>query len=114
MRLRCCHCVCLCIPLPLLGNGLVKVPLSLLGNGSVKIPTTSCVYYEMKLLFVCVPARVHINVSFSMLSESYQRKLYVCLYIPLSLLGNGYVFYAVRVLSKESRRLVLPRCSRSK
>jgi hypothetical protein len=28
---------------------------------------------------------------------------------PLSLLGNGYVFYAVRVVSKESRRLVPPR-----
>jgi hypothetical protein len=28
--------------------------------------------------------------------------------VPLSLLGNGYVFYAVRVVSKESRRLVLP------
>jgi hypothetical protein len=29
----------------------------------------------------------------------------------LPLLGNGYVFYAVRVVSKESRRLVLPRTS---
>jgi hypothetical protein len=47
------------------------------------------------------------------------------MYISLSLLGNGYVniltrqrriftgiiFYAVRVISKESRRLVLPRTS---
>jgi hypothetical protein len=30
---------------------------------------------------------------------------------PLSLLGNCYVFYAVHVVSKESRRLVLPRTS---
>jgi hypothetical protein len=30
--------------------------------------------------------------------------------VPLSLLGNGYVVYAVLV-SKESRRLVLPRTS---
>jgi hypothetical protein len=32
--------------------------------------------------------------------------------VTLYLLGNGYVFYAVRVVSKESRRLVLPRTSR--
>jgi hypothetical protein len=32
-------------------------------------------------------------------------------YRPLSLLGNGYVFYAVRVVSKESRRLDLHRTS---
>jgi hypothetical protein len=31
--------------------------------------------------------------------------------VPLSMLDNGYVFYAVRVVSKESRRLVLPRTS---
>jgi hypothetical protein len=31
--------------------------------------------------------------------------------VPLSLLGNGYVFYAGRVVSKERRRLVLPRTS---
>jgi hypothetical protein len=51
--------------------------------------------------------------------------LWVCLCIPLSLLGNisvkkfprqrrivrGVVLYAVRVVSKESRRLVLPRTS---
>jgi hypothetical protein len=30
---------------------------------------------------------------------------------PLSLLGNGYLFYAVRVVSKESRRFVLPKTS---
>jgi hypothetical protein len=30
---------------------------------------------------------------------------------PLLLLGNGYVLYAVRVVLKESRRLVLPRTS---
>jgi hypothetical protein len=30
---------------------------------------------------------------------------------PSLLLGNGYVFYAVRVVSKASRRLVLPRTS---
>jgi hypothetical protein len=31
--------------------------------------------------------------------------------VPLSLLGNGYVFYAVRVVSKEIMLLVLPRTS---
>jgi hypothetical protein len=31
--------------------------------------------------------------------------------VPLSFLGNGYVFYAVRVVSKESRRLILLRTS---
>jgi hypothetical protein len=31
--------------------------------------------------------------------------------VPLSLLGNGYVFYAIRAVSKESRRLVLPKTS---
>jgi hypothetical protein len=31
--------------------------------------------------------------------------------VPLSLRGNGYAFYAVRVVSNESRRLVLPRTS---
>jgi hypothetical protein len=29
--------------------------------------------------------------------------------VPLLLLGNGYVFFAVRVVSKERRRLVIPR-----
>jgi hypothetical protein len=29
--------------------------------------------------------------------------------VSLLLLGNGYVFYAARVVSKESMRLVLPR-----
>jgi hypothetical protein len=54
-----------------------------------------------------------------------KESLWVCLCIPLSLLGNGsvntfprqrkivggFVFYAVRVVSKESRRLVLSRTS---
>jgi hypothetical protein len=31
--------------------------------------------------------------------------------VSLSLLGNGYVFYVARVVSKKSRRLVLPRSS---
>jgi hypothetical protein len=31
--------------------------------------------------------------------------------VPLSLPGNGSVFYVVRVISKESRRLVLPTAS---
>jgi hypothetical protein len=31
--------------------------------------------------------------------------------VSFSLLANGYVFYAVHVVSKESRRLVLPRTS---
>jgi hypothetical protein len=71
MRSRCCVCVCvcLCIPLSLLGNGLVNVSLSLLVKGSVKIRTTSSVYYEITLLSVCV----HILVSFSTRSVSYQR-----------------------------------------
>jgi hypothetical protein len=59
-----------CIPLSLLGNGPVKVSLLLLGNDSVKIPT-SYAYYETILLSMCV----HITVSFSMRSESYQRKV---------------------------------------
>jgi energy-converting hydrogenase Eha subunit C len=87
MRSRYCPCVCvslyvcLCIPpLSLLGNGSVKVSLSLLGNGSVKIPT-SCVYYEITLLSVCL-----------------------CQHIC-------FVFYAVRVVSKDSRRLVPLRTS---
>jgi hypothetical protein len=49
--------------------------------------------------------------------------LCVCVYTPLSLLGNGsvkfpllllgngYFFYAVSVVSKESRQLVPPRTS---
>jgi hypothetical protein len=57
--------------------------------------------------------------------------LYVCMCIPLSLLGNGWVksycgneytrnnrrivgrvvFYAVRVILKENRQLILPRAS---
>jgi hypothetical protein len=64
MRSCCSPCVCVYV-----------CPLSLLGNGSVKIPTNYCVYYEITLLCVCVSVCVHIFVSFSMLSVSYQRKV---------------------------------------
>jgi hypothetical protein len=76
--------VCVCVsPLSLLGNASVKVPLPLLGNGSVKIPTTYLVYYEITLL-----------------------SLSGCVYPHIC-----FVFYAVRVVSKESKRLVLPSTS---
>jgi hypothetical protein len=61
--------------------------------------------------FICGPCRI-------------KESLWVYLRIPLTLLGNGSVntfsrqrgivgdvFYAVRVVSKESRRLVLPKTS---
>jgi hypothetical protein len=65
------RCVSVYPPLSLLDNGSVKVPLSLLGNGSIKIPTTSLVYYEITLPSVCV----HIIVSFSVRSVSYQKEV---------------------------------------
>jgi hypothetical protein len=52
-----------------------------------------------------VSVRVCVCVSPRSLVENYSVK------VPLLLLGNGYVFYAVRAVSKESRRLVLPRTS---
>jgi hypothetical protein len=77
-------CVCVCVsPLSLLGNGSVKVPLSLLSNGSVRIPPDSCVYYEITLISMCLSVWPH----------------------------NCLVFYAVRVILKGRKRLVLPRTS---
>jgi hypothetical protein len=52
--------------------------------------------------YVCVCVRVSVYPPLSLLGDGSVK-------IPLLLLGNGYVFYAVRVISKESRRLVLPR-----
>jgi hypothetical protein len=79
------------------------IPLSLLGNGSVNTFLRQWIHAAVdEFLGACV-----------------------CLYIPLSLLGNnsvktfprqrrnvgGVVFYAAHVVSKESRRLVLPTTS---
>jgi hypothetical protein len=96
----------------------VYIPLSLLGNSSVKTFPRQRIETTAKEL---------LGASFSVRSLPYERKesLWVYVYIPLSLSGNssvktfprqrrivvGVVFYAVRVVSKESSRLVLPRTS---
>jgi hypothetical protein len=86
--------------------------LSLLGKGSVKcIPP----FIARQRLGKQVPAAKN--------TSNNRRNVSVRLCIPLSLLGNnsvktfqrqiveGVVFYAVRAVWKESRRLVLPRTS---
>jgi hypothetical protein len=92
----------------------VYPPLSLLGNGSVNPFSRQRIHATVEELldsFLCGPCRV--------------KGEFVGLY-PLSLQGNGYVntfpwqrrtiggvvLYAVHVISKESKRLVLPRNSR--
>jgi hypothetical protein len=64
-----------------------------------------------------------LDASFSIWSVSYQRRVCGCVCVSLSFLGNGslntfprqriivrgLVFYALYVVSKESRRFVLPR-----
>jgi hypothetical protein len=111
-----------CVLLKSLPSACVSVclsRLSLLGNGSVK----------------CIPpfvARRHLGKHVPVVTNTSNNRrivgrgcLWLCLCIPLSLLGNnsaktiprqrrivgGVVFYAVRVVWKESRRLVLPKTS---
>jgi hypothetical protein len=90
------------------------IPPSLLGNGSIDTFPWQQIHATIEEF---------LEASFSIRSVSYQRRVCGCLCIPLPLLGNGSVntflrqrrivgdifFYAVRVLSKESRRLVLTR-----
>jgi hypothetical protein len=88
--------------------------LSVLGNGSINTFPRQRIHGTIEEL---------LDSSFSMRSMSYQRRIYGSVY-PLSLLDNsvktfpgqrrvvgGGFFYSVRVVSKESRRLVLPRTS---
>jgi hypothetical protein len=89
---------------------------SVLGNGSV---TT----FQQQRTHATIDK--FLNALFSIRSVSYQRRVCGSLWSPLSLLDNnsvktfprerrivgGVVFYAARVVSKESRRLVLPRTS---
>jgi hypothetical protein len=91
MLLSVCGCVSVYPPPPsLLGNCSVKVPLSLLGKGSIKIPTTSC-----WPTFLFWKNRVGSCILWNHLAVC------VCPY-------NCSVFSAVRIVSKESRRVVLP------
>jgi hypothetical protein len=94
-----------------------KSLLSLLGNGLVNTFPWQRIHATIELL----------NASFSMRSIYVLSKvtLWVCLFIPLLLLGNNYlkmfprqrkivggvVFYTVHVISKESMRWILPRTS---
>jgi hypothetical protein len=87
---------------------------SVLGNGSVNTFSRLLIHSTIKEL---------LDTSFYIRSVSYQRR--VCGSVYVSLLDNnsvkmflrqrrivgGVVLYAVRVVSKESRRLVLPRTS---
>jgi hypothetical protein len=92
----------------------MHIPPSLLGNGSVNTFPRQRILATIEEL---------LDASFSIRSVSYQRRVRGSICVSLSLLGNGSVstiprqrrivggvcFYAVRVVSKESRRLVLPR-----
>jgi hypothetical protein len=75
------------------------------------LPNLCCEAYEITLLSIWVISRI--SVGRPMRSPC-------CLCVPLSLLGNGpstwvfpnlFVFYAVLVISKETRQEVLPRTS---
>jgi hypothetical protein len=111
-------CVSLCVTL-----------LSLQGNGSVKCLTP---FGARQRLGKHVPAATNTRnnrgtiggVIFCAVRALSKGSLWVCLCIPLSLLGNnsvmfprqrridgGVVFYAVCVVSNESTRLVLSRTS---
>jgi hypothetical protein len=98
-------CVCMCMP-PIVARQWLNI----------HIPVAMNTWNKEELLYA----------SFSVWSVSYQRRVCgVCLCIPLPLQGNGSVhmllqqwrilggviFYAVHVISKESRWLVLPRTS---
>jgi hypothetical protein len=88
----------------------------LLGIGSVDTFLWQRIHSTIDQLF---------EASFSIRSLSYKRSLWVSLRIPLLLLGHGsaktfprqcriiggVVFYAVRVVAKERKRLVLTRTS---
>jgi hypothetical protein len=101
--------------------------LSLQGNGSVKcIPPFGARQRHGKHILAttdtCKNVRIYGRVTFY--AARVQRES-VGLCVPLSLLGNnsvkkfprqrrivvGVIFYAVRVVSKKIRRLVLPRIS---
>jgi hypothetical protein len=95
--------------------------LSLLSNGSVKcIPP----FVARQRLGKYVPAATNKRNSRRIVERViFYAVLWACLYISLSLLGiksvktfprqrrnvGGVVFYVVHVVSKQSRRLVLPR-----
>jgi hypothetical protein len=96
---------------------LMSIPLSRLGNGSVKL--------HFGIEYTRNNERIIGRVVFFAVHVVSEESLWVCLCIPLSLLGNGsvntfqrqlrivggIVFYAGRVVSKEGRRLVLSRTS---
>jgi hypothetical protein len=91
-------------------------PLSLLDSGSVDTFPRQRTHETEKNCWT------HVFYAACVISKE---SLWTCLYIPLSLLGNGSVntfpqqqridggvgFYTVNVVSKGSRRLVLPRTS---
>jgi hypothetical protein len=99
----CSHSACLCVFF-----------LALLFNGSVNTFSWQRIHGTTKEL---------LDASFAVRAVSYQGSLWIS--VPLSLLGNnsvkrfprrrkivrGAFFYAVSVISKESRHLVLPRTS---
>jgi hypothetical protein len=74
-------CSCVCVCVS---------PLSLLGNDSVKVPLSLLGNGSVKIPIVCVYYEIIL--------------LAVCPH-------NCFVFYAARVISKESRQLVFPRTS---
>jgi hypothetical protein len=100
-------------PLPPVSVSVCVAHLSLLGNGSVNTFQWQQIQATIEEL---------LDVSFSMRSVLSKESLWVCLCIPLPLLGNnsvktfqrkrwivgGVVLYALRVVTKESRRLILP------
>jgi hypothetical protein len=91
MRSPCCLCVRLCI-----FQFLVFYAVRFVSKESrpLILPRTSCVYYEVTLLSVCL---------LSLLGNSFS----VCLCVP----SYFIVCYAIFIMLKESRQLVLPRIS---